>query len=71
MLFLLLLLIVIGQVTDVFIDKKNDKGDDNAFTAVNSGPWDPYTHLYKMKSAISWVSEPLNFMELVSHQACN
>jgi hypothetical protein len=45
-LFILLLFIVIGVVTDVFMDKKNNKGDKDASrTAVSSSTWDPGTRL--------------------------
>ena len=71
MLLVLLLLIVIGVVTNVFMDKKNGKGDEGASTALISGPWDPEeTRLHDIKSVLSWVSEPLSFIEQVSHQAC-
>jgi hypothetical protein len=64
----LLLLVLIGVVTDVFMDKKNDMGDEDAATAVSSSTWDPKTRLYEIKSALSRVSDPSRFLEPVSHQ---
>jgi hypothetical protein len=67
---LLLLLIVIGVATNVFMDKKNDKVDKDALTLVSSSTLDSKTCLYEIKSMLSQVSDPLSFLGLVYHQAC-
>ncbi len=54
MLSIFLLLIVIGVVNNVFMDKKNDKGDEDVLAAVSSSTWDPETCLYGIKSLLSY-----------------